>query len=314
MRLERIDHEIFELAGLQDGVVSRRQLRDMGVSAAMIDRRLCRHGWSSRLPGVYLLPGHRPSFEQDLRAAVLWGGRSAVASHRCSARLLGLERVRAVGPEIISTRRRRCPGPVILHVRPRLCDEDVTERRGIPASTAARTVVDLAAVCSPMVVEAALDSALRKGLSSMDQILETFERLARRGRNGTAAFRRLLAERSPETAPSDSELERAFLRLVRAGELPRPRAQHHVRLHGGGVAALDFAYPELKLGIELDGWAVHSGRAAFEQDRRRNAELAGLGWVILTYTWRQVTRHPRFVVENLGHALRARSRAASGRI
>jgi very-short-patch-repair endonuclease len=93
------------------------------------------------------------------------------------------------------------------------------------------------------------------------------------------------------------------LTLVRERSLREPVAQYPVYVDGRLVARLDFAYPELKIGIELDGYAFHSDRQSFERDRRRLTELVNEGWHMLVFTRPQVRDHPAWVEQAVRKAL-----------
>jgi very-short-patch-repair endonuclease len=95
-----------------------------------------------------------------------------------------------------------------------------------------------------------------------------------------------------------SEAEQRLLRLVRKARLPAPDV--NASLHGFEV---DFLWRDAALVLEVDGYAFHSGRAAFEQDRRRDAELAARGLTVIRVTWRQLADEPEAVVVRIGQAL-----------
>jgi very-short-patch-repair endonuclease len=82
--------------------------------------------------------------------------------------------------------------------------------------------------------------------------------------------------------------------LLRSG-VPRPVRQHWVVVPGGRYR-LDFAWPELRVGLECDGWAHHGDRVAFGKDRDRFAELAAARWRVLPVTWRACSRDPERVI------------------
>ena len=107
-------------------------------------------------------------------------------------------------------------------------------------------------------------------------------------------MRRLLAQRSPGEAVLDSTLETRFLRLLRGARLPLPEPGYEV-----GPYRLDFAYPEIRLGIELDGYAFHSSKVAWERDLRRQNELLALGWILLRFTWTDVTQRGEAVIAEI---------------
>lgn len=67
------------------------------------------------------------------------------------------------------------------------------------------------------------------------------------------------------------------------------------------------------LPAEVDGFAFHSTRAAFERDRLRDAELQARGLAVLRVTWRQIVDEPDALVARLARALtRPRERLSSG--
>lgn len=55
--------------------------------------------------------------------------------------------------------------------------------------------------------------------------------------------------------------------------------------------------------VEVDGYAVHRG--TFREDRRRDAELARLGYVVLRFTYQDVRRRPGWVIQVMRDAFRA---------
>ena len=293
------------LAEGQFGLVSRAQLAELGLSESAIGR-LASHGVLRRVrPGVYRLLGAGPSRAQDIVAARLWAGEDAFASHRTGAEIHLLPG--GVPPLIeITTNGSVRPCDVLVHRRATWPGGDVTMVGGIQVSTIPRTLLDLASVVSPVTLARALDAALYRGVS-LDAVSRRLEATAVQGRNGTANLRRLIEERANEGSPVESPLERDFLTLVRERSMPEPVAQYPVFVEGHLVARLDFAYPELKIGIELDGYAFHSDRQSFERDRRRLTELVNEGWHMLVFTRPQLRDHPAWVESAV---LKARARAA----
>ena len=153
---------------------------------------------------------------------------------------------------------------------------------GIPCTSPARTLVDLAAVATPRALERALERLL---------ILRLFDRTAlnnalRRanGRRGTGTLRRLLAELGDEPPPTRNELERRFLDLVREAGLPAPVVNAMVAGH-----EVDFHWPAQGLIVETDGRATHDTPVAFERDRGRDVDLELAGWHVIRLTWRQLS-------------------------
>jgi very-short-patch-repair endonuclease len=110
------------------------------------------------------------------------------------------------------------------------------------------------------------------------------------GRRGTGTLRRLLAETHGEPPITRRELERHFLELVRAADLPHPIVNALVQGH-----EVDFHWPARRLVVETDGRATHAHALAFDRDRRRDVDLELAGWHVLRLTWRDVVHEPERV-------------------
>jgi very-short-patch-repair endonuclease len=107
-----------------------------------------------------------------------------------------------------------------------------------------------------------------------------------------------LCRHEPETTRTRSELEEAFLLLVRSVSLPPPGV--NVRL---GPYVVDFLWQEQRVVVETNGAASHDRRATRESDIRRDAWLAARGFRVLRFTWRQVTERPGEVLAALDAVL-----------
>ncbi len=280
-----------QLAAGQHGVVSRRQLLDAGLTSRMVQARVARRQLLPLHRGVYAV-GHaqlRP--EGRWLAAVLAAGPGAALSHRSAAALHGIRESAALD---VTTMRRVTVRGVVVHRTTRLDGEDVTTRRGVQTTTVARTLVDLAKVVTA--------EQLGKSLREMDRrgCLGTAVVESCRGR-GDGALRAALERHARlATTLTLSELEDRFLALLDDHDLPRPLTNH--MLHGMKV---DAVWPGQRLAVELDGWAFHHDRAAFEDDRARSARLAQAGWTPVRFTHAQVVEKPREVAATL-RALLAR--------
>ncbi|CAN5702525.1 hypothetical protein BH20ACT23_BH20ACT23_06890 [soil metagenome] len=292
------------LAESQVGLVTRAQLAELWLSKSAIGRLVTRGVLRRVRPGVYRLLGAGPTRRQEILAAQLWAGDGTFASHRTGAEIHELP---GAAPPLIevTTRGSARSSDVMVHRRAIWRPDDVTVVDGIRVSTIPRTLLDLASVVSIGVLARALDAALHRGVS-LDCISHRLEATAVQGRNGTRNLRRLIEERSGESSPVESPLERDFLTLLRERNIEEPVAQYPVLVNGHLVARLDFAYPELKIGIELDGYAFHSDPDAFDRDRRRLTELVNEGWHMLVFTRPQLRDHPAWVEKAV---LKARARA-----
>lgn len=194
----------------------------------------------------------------------------------------------------ITTPRALSDPRVVIHRSRLLTRDHVTRVGGIPVTSPTRTLLNLSAVVPPQRLEVALDDALRRGLTSIVRLeLEIGARAP--GLAGARTLRKTLEDY--RHAPLESPLERKFLKLMRAAGLPEPEVQHEIHAHGRLIARVDFAYPELRLGIEVDGYRWHSGRARWAKDLVRRNELTALMWRILHVTEEEMSGTQPRVVE-----------------
>jgi very-short-patch-repair endonuclease len=169
----------------------------------------------------------------------------------------------------------------------------------IPATSPARTLLDVAA-SAPDELDAAFDEAVFKHAIRIPQLSDLIERAS--GRRGIAALRELV-EAEASGHRNRLEAEKRFRQLICAAQLPEPLANARV-----GRFVVDFLWPEHRVVAELDGFATHGKRRAFEGDRARDGELQALDYRVTRITWRQLTRQPYAVVARLAAIL-----ALSGR-
>ncbi len=238
--------------------------------------------------------------ESRILAPILSSGGGALASHRSSAYLWGVETPADDPVDVIYDRRGRSPViPGIVVHRPRdLADLRPSTRAGIPTTNPLRVLVDLGAV-APTRVSAALEHFVVAGLLSPSVAQATLERHSRQGRHGTVAMRAALEAWQMGTSRPDSVLEAAMARLLAIHRLPA--AEFHARLEGFEV---DFHLVGTRLVIECDGWVWHGVRRdQFERDRERDAILGRAGYVVRRFTWRQIDQRPGWVAEMIRDTL-----------
>jgi very-short-patch-repair endonuclease len=270
----QVDRVIARLAGRQDGVVSRAQLQAAGVSRAVIDHRLGSGRLIAVYRGVYAVGHAALSDRGRIRAALLVAGPMAVASHSTGAYLHRLISTLLAVIEVTtagSARRSRDGLAVHRTVRP---EHQIVH--GLRVTPVLRTLADL------------------------DYPAElTREALARR---------LVRPEDLPDGGPvaTRSALEERMRRLVAAAGLPSPKVNWPL-----GPYVIDFAWPGHRVLVETDGWATHGHRAAFEADRARDADLTARGWIVLRFTWRQITNEPLLVAARIARAIGAAAAAAA---
>ncbi len=278
--------EVAELAGGQHGVVTMGQLRAAGLSASGV-AHWARTGRLHRLHrGVYAL-GHR-ALDDDGRwmAAVLACGAGAVLSHRSAAELWGLLQSKQgrIYVSVAGTGGRKGHRGLHLHRSRTLTAEAVTTLRGIPITTPARTIADLRRAARTRGCPATVAPwELRRAIRQADV---------------------LGLELDYETADGTrSDLELAFLKLLDRHRLPAPEV--NVRI---GPYLVDFLWRERHLVVETDGFRYHRGRAAFEEDRKRDLELRALGYDVIRLADRQLAEDPGRVASALRSELVERGR------
>lgn len=283
-----------ELATAQHGVVSRRQLIGLGLSPSAVDgwvkeKRLCPVQRS-----VYAV-GHE-AFGPLTRvmAAVLALGDGAVASHRTAAMLWSLLPDARTTIDVTVPTRRRGRAGVAVHTSC-LAATDLTTIDGVPVTSPARTLLDIAETVSARQLERAIEESERAGLFDLAALEDVMDRGI--GRRGLGRLRAALAHLHP-TGLSRSELERRFMELVKQAGLPLP--SQNVNLHGYEV---DAVWKDQRIVVELDGYEYHRTRTAFERDRQRDARLQAAGWRVLRFSWRQVVMAPETVVTALRRTL-----------
>lgn len=283
--------EVARKAATQHGLVERAWLFEFGVTPSMLQRWLSDGRLVAVQPRVYRVAGAPVTWEQRLFAAVLSAGPGAVASHRSAARLWGIHDSDALDVSSPVRRNRRLRG-AMLRYSADLGQAASFRRNSIPATDPMRALVDLGAVVPATELEDTLDRALERRLLSVAGVEGALNAVARSGRNGAGVLRTVLDERALGTDRPDSLLEPRMARLLRAHHLPPADFQHVVRHDGRTVAKIDFAYPCLRLAIEVDGWESHSSPRALQDDLDRQNALVALGWTVIRFTWHDVVRGP----------------------
>ena len=250
------------------------------------------------LPTVYMVSGAPQTWRSNLMAACLWAGDEAAASFRAAAALWGFDDYPSAPLEISTTCKRRPHGlPILVHRMDQWLVSDIVAVGGITVTSVRRTLLDLAG-CGDRRVERALDQSLLRSLTSLADLWLLYDQEWTHGRRGIARLRAMLVERTPDLAPTRSELEARMRDLIRTQDLPRPRYEYPVQL-STALVHLDVAYPDDRLAIELDGYSWHSDRESFERDRERDNELQGLDWTVLRFTWAKLRWEPGRVVDSI---------------
>jgi hypothetical protein len=290
-RNDKRSRRAWELAGRQHGVVARRQLLELGFSPRDIEHRVARGRLHPVMRGVYAVGWPHLTEKRRWMAAVLACGDHAALSHNSAAGLWGIG-IQRRGVVDLSVRRcceLRRPG-LRVRGRPTLRAEDVVVHDGIPVTSAARTLVDLATELPSRKLERAVNEADKHDLIDPEALRTAIEDYA--GEPGVPALRALLDKRTFRL--SDSELEILFRPIAAEAGLPPPLSKQVV--NGWEV---DFHWPDLGLVIETDGLRYHRTASTQTRDAQRDRAHALAGMTPLRFTHYEVRHEPSRVREEL---------------
>ena len=251
--------------------MGHQQLLDLGFSERWIQHRLI-SGWLRQVfRSAYAVGHNRVSWRGRLRAAVLSCGPNALISHRTAAALHDLKR--GGGGKIHVT----VPGGghedrdgIVLHRVRRLPPAESTTVDGIPATSVARTCLDMAAVVGPDALEELLETAERNRTFDLTAMLA----VCGRGRKGSAALKRALSIYRPIPGWTRSRLEKRLFKALRKRGAPLPGVNLWVE-----GAERDLVWHDQWLVVEIDGDVWHGTTAARHRDPRRDAKLHLAGYV-----------------------------------
>lgn len=284
-----VEARLARLARTAHGVVTRAQLLEAGITKEQIDRRLRSGALLREHRGVYRV-GHRaPNREATYLAAVLACGPGALLSGRAAAHLHGLLTGRPPRPEVTAPTQRRAHGVTTRHARRSDLSADAVVHDGIPVTSVARTLVDLAgAVDRATLARACHEAGIRHGTAPrhVEAVLA-----GRRNVAGAAALRAVLHGDEHVTL---SVLERRFLERLRAAGLPLPRTNRPA-----GGRRVDCRWLEHGLTVEVDGYRYHRSRHAWERDRAREREAYARGDQFRRYTYGDVLERPARMLAEL---------------
>jgi very-short-patch-repair endonuclease len=292
----------------QHALVTRAELRLLGVTAEQERQRVASGEWELAAPGVIRLAGSVRSPEQALLAACLAGGVTAVASHQSAAWLWDLvDRVPDRHAITVARGTKTQLRDVDVH-HPVDYPAHVVTLRHVPCTNPLRALVDLAAVSSAGTLDAAVDRALAHKLLTVEAIQAEMERLSRPGRRGVGKMRAALRRRGFVGAPHPSVLESRTLALLRRHQIEPISTE--VRMGPDGRYRIDVL---IALGVlmEVDGFAYHSDPEQVAEDKRRRNRIRLEGVILLDYTWRDITYDGRRVVAEVRRA-RADRAAVTG--
>ena len=278
------DRVLRTLAGRGLGVVARWQLLAAGVSAWLIDDRVRRGHLLVLHPGVYAV-GHRAlRREAWWLAAALACGPHGVASHASAGGVWGLLADNGSSVHVTVPGRGGRRRGIVIHRSRNAHAADVTRHEGIPVTSVARTLLDVAAT-RPRLLARAVEQAEVLDLLDLGAIDDLLVRSHRAPRGAAIS-----SSPSPITSPGTSHSRRVRSRRTSLRSSPRPGLPApavEARVEGHRV---DFLWRQQRVVVEADGWRYHRTRAAFERDRGRDRALTFAGYRV---TPLHASRSPR---------------------
>ena len=301
---QTVDQAAATLAANQDGVVSRRQLLAIGMDDDAIGVRV-RGGRLHRLRrGVYSVGHAGETVRSRLRQALAAvGSDSAVSDLSAAAEL----KVRLPHPPVVDITCPRAlrPRPGIRLHRRRLDEGEVIAVAGIPVTSPARTLFDLASTVSARTLQSVANQAFVLRLVTIEDLHETAAR--HRGRTGSPAFVRLLTALDPDGRVIRSPLEDRLDEFLRNRGFPAWESHQRLRI-GPDLIEPDVLWRTQMVIVEADGRDPHLAPLTFASDRRRDRRLSALGWKPVRITTADIESRPDELAADLRAILESASR------
>jgi hypothetical protein len=308
---QSLDAHLGHIVERQHGAFTRAIADQVGFTRRQRQRRLEQGRWEEPFEGVYRVAGTPRTWRSDLYCAVLAGNQVTAGSHRSATTIYELPGADRRLREIICPRWRRARSPLlVVHESLALSPEDIRVVDSIPVTTVERTLLDLGAVRSFETVERAVEEALRRELTTLDDLDAILRRLARKGRRGAGVLRRILDARTPHRELTANTIEMRMLQVLRANGLPEPVPQFVVRHQGRFIAQVDAAYVEWRIALEYDSYAWHSNRPARIRDNARRNALINIDWAPISVIWEDLESGGHVLCRQIRDRARSVTRAA----
>ena len=295
--MESLDHAVSSAAADNRNLITRAVILGDGFSDEHVDVRLQRGSWQRAHAGVYLLGAASLDWRGRLLAAALAAGDGSAAAYRAGIVAWGLDGLRSAPIELtVPYTHGPVPEGVIVHRSRRPIESVMVD--GVPVTPIERTLVDAASCLPWLVVEKAMESAVRRQLTTPARIEQFLAEECGRGVRGTRKLKRIMADR-PAGGPAGSGGEVELLHVVRRMGVEPPVRQFVIALPDGSRAIIDMAWPRRRKLVELDGLDTHGSADALDNDLERQNTLLDLGWELRRWSGRAVRRRPHEVAARI---------------
>ena len=277
------------VARTQHGLIARGELLAMGVTDHEIVRRVGNGRLEQPHPGVYYLNCTPATWRTEVLAAVVAAGPDALASHRTAAVLWEFDAIYRGTIEVtVPFNEEPDPEGVIVHRTRRINPGMIHD--SIPITSPEKALLDVTPLVPERVLEKAMRAAIRNGLTTPEKLDLAVRINGGRGVAGTRRFRRVIHIVAADNSGSVAEID--LKHIVMDAPIPAPIQQLRVRLHGGGNAYPDFAWPDRMRIVEVDGFEAHGTPEQLQHDLRRQNQLMDLGWEIRRFTATEIRDQP----------------------
>ena len=284
----------------QFGLITNEQARAAGMSQAAIGRRLGSGRWERVLAGVYRDALVQSTPQQAALGALLWAGPESFVCFQAAGWFWSLDGIVTRRVQLWVPRNVRSP-KVTVH-RGEVEPADRRMLGPIRLTSPARTLIDLAGVLDDEDLNAVVEDAIHRGLTTAPAIARRLDAVGGKGRPGSGRLREILDDRGNQRAAA-SRLEVKIWRVLRAKGLT-PVRQHPVRC-GDTTYWIDCAFPQWRVSVEGFGDKFHRGARQRKRELRRLADLATVQWRVLPVTWDDITDAPDDVVARVVGSLAA---------
>jgi predicted transcriptional regulator of viral defense system len=294
-----IDRAMASLAGRQHGVIALLQLVSLGLNPRTVTARV-QAGRLHRIHDGVFAVGHSLLTKYGrYMAAVLACGPGAALSHRSAGDLRGMRPDSRGIVDVTAPRRAgRSRQGIAAHTSRILTPADITIVQGIPCTSVARTLLDLAATIDAQGVVKAIERAERQRIFDAGDVYDLLRRAG--GHRGAP---KLAAVMGRPLDLDNSELERIAAQLI-AGDPSIPPPDRNAIIEG---YEMDFAWLDQKLNVEVDGGEFHGTAIARRRDTRRDRRLALADWLVVRYSWDDVVNRPDATLRELRAIVETRS-------
>lgn len=277
----------------QDGVVSADQLFGARLSHSAVARMTDRGELVRLHQGVFLVGGAPLTYRARLNGALL--ATDGVLGKATAAHLWGMVRAEPQPITVLLPHARRVVKPRGAELCRAVVDPQAwLVRDRLRLTTRVLTVLDYVPSLSPRDCRTFVDRALHQGWLAVQDVDDHLGRYP--GRHGNGVLRRLLPELSDGAAAHSERVAHRLLDDARIGGWVPNLA---VWADGELVGVLDIGFDDIRLAVEIDGWAFHSDVERFRRDRRKQNALIGLGWTVLRFTWADLVERPAYVVTTI---------------